>query len=508
MQPVRVRFAPSPTGALHIGGVRTALYNYLLAKKTNGTMILRIEDTDQTRFVPGAEEYIMKSLEWVGIKIDEGVIQGGPHAPYRQSERKSIYKQYAQKLLADGNAYYAFDTEEELEAMRNRLKAAGSTNQQYSSATRMMMDNSLTLPASEVQRKLDAGHPYVIRLKVPDSEEIELIDLIRGEVKVHSSQIDDKVLMKSDGMPTYHLANVVDDYLMQITHVIRGEEWLPSAPLHVLLYRFLGWENQMPKFAHLPLLLKPDGNGKLSKRDADKAGFPLFPLNWVDPNSGEQSKGFLESGYLPDALINFLAFLGWNPGTEQEIFSMQELTNAFTVERIGKAGARFDILKAQWFNQQYLKAKTNEELAVYLLRFLPQGTTCSNEKAAKICGILKERVTFTHDFATQAGFFFTAPAEYDPQVVTKKWNDDAIHVLTAYSKAISSINELTADLAKTTLENVTTTLGIGTGKILQALRVAITGAGSGPDLMLSMEILGSAEVASRINKALSTLKKV
>ncbi|MBX2899483.1 MAG: glutamate--tRNA ligase [Cyclobacteriaceae bacterium] len=508
MKPVRVRFAPSPTGALHIGGVRTALYNYLLAKQTNGTMILRIEDTDQTRFVPGAEEYILKALEWVGIKIDEGVGVGGPHAPYRQSERKSIYHQYAQQLLADGNAYYAFDTEDELEAMRNRLKAAGSSNQQYSATTRMMMDNSLTLPESEVQRKLESGHPYVIRLKVPDSEEIHLHDLIRGEVNVHTSQIDDKVLMKSDGMPTYHLANVVDDYLMQITHVIRGEEWLPSAPLHVLLYRFLGWEKQMPQFAHLPLLLKPDGNGKLSKRDADKAGFPLFPLNWIDPTSGELSKGFRESGYLPDALLNFLAFLGWNPGTEQEIFSLQELTAAFSVDRIGKAGARFDIHKAQWFNQQYLKNKSNEALAAYLLAALPPGATCTPNKAAKICGLLKDRVTFTHDFALQAQFFFEAPTAYDQHVVSKKWNDDAIKVLTAYSHALSSLTGLTAEVAKTTLENVTATLGIGTGKILQALRVAISGAASGPDLMVSMEILGAPEVAARINRALSTLPKV
>ncbi|MCW5911707.1 MAG: glutamate--tRNA ligase [Cyclobacteriaceae bacterium] len=507
MRPVRVRFAPSPTGALHIGGVRTALYNYLLAKKTNGTMILRIEDTDQTRFVPGAEEYIIQALEWVGIKTDEGVLQGGPHAPYRQSERKSIYKQYAQKLVDDGNAYYAFDSEEELEAMRNRLKATGSVHQQYSATTRMMMDNSLTLPESEVEQKLKSGVPYVIRLKVPDSEEIELHDLIRGEVKVHSSQVDDKVLMKSDGMPTYHLANVVDDYLMQVTHVIRGEEWLPSAPLHVLLYRYLGWEKQMPRFAHLPLLLKPDGNGKLSKRDADQAGFPIFPLNWTDPKTGELAKGFRESGYLPDALLNFLAFLGWNPGTEQELFSLHELIEAFTVERIGKAGARFDIHKAQWFNQQYIKAKPDEELAEYLLASLPAGT-CSPERAAKICGVLKERVTFTHDFWLQGKFFFEAPASYDEQVISKKWNDDAIKVLTAFSTALAAIPDLTAAVAKTTLEKVTAELGIGTGKILQALRVSVTGAGSGPDLMLSMEILGSSEVVSRINRALSTIKKV
>lgn len=507
MQPVRVRFAPSPTGALHIGGVRTALYNYLLAKKTNGTMILRIEDTDQNRFVPGAEEYIMQSLTWVGIKIDEGVREGGPHAPYRQSERKALYKQYAQKLIDEGNAYYAFDTEEELEAMRTRLKNTGSASQQYSSTTRMMMDNSLTLPEAEVKRKLEAGIPYVIRLKVPDAEEIQLHDLIRGEVRVHSSQIDDKVLMKSDGMPTYHLANVVDDYLMQITHVIRGEEWLPSAPLHVLLYRFLGWEKQMPQFAHLPLLLKPDGNGKLSKRDADQAGFPIFPLNWTDPKTGELAKGFREAGYLPDALLNFLAFLGWNPGTEQEVFSRDQLIQSFSVERIGKAGARFDIHKAQWFNQQYLKAKSNEELAPYLLNSIPTGITCTPEKAAQICGVLKERVTFTHDFWAQGRFFFEAPTVYDEQVINKKWNDDAITVLTAYSKALASLPRLTADLAKQTLEQVTAELKIGTGKILQALRVSITGAGSGPDLMLSMEILGIQEVVARIERALKTIKK-
>jgi len=508
MREVRVRFAPSPTGALHIGGVRTALYNYLLAKKTNGTMILRIEDTDQGRFVPGAEDYIKQSLDWVGIKIDEGVTQGGPHAPYRQSERKPLYRQYTQRLIDEGNAYYAFDTEAELEAMRNRLKATGSSNQQYSATTRMMMDNSLTLSDADVKKKLEAGDPYVIRLKVPDDEEIQLIDLIRGEVKVHSAQIDDKVLMKSDGMPTYHLANVVDDYLMKISHVIRGEEWLPSAPLHVLLYRFLGWEKEMPQFAHLPLLLKPDGNGKLSKRDADQMGFPIFPLNWTDPKTNELAKGFRESGYLPDAMINFLAFLGWNPGTEQELFSMEELVQAFSIERIGKAGARFDIQKAQWFNQQYLKAKTDEELSSYLLDSLAkENIACTKEKALKICAVMKERVTFTQDFWLQGKFFFEAPTSYDAQVIAKKWNDEAIKVLTSYSKEIASSTTLTAELAKSTLESVTASLGIGTGKILQALRVSITGGASGPDLMMTMEILGNEEVVKRIEHALNTIKK-
>jgi glutamyl-tRNA synthetase len=508
MRDVRVRFAPSPTGALHIGGVRTALYNYLLAKKTNGTMILRIEDTDQGRFVPGAEEYIKESLDWVGIKIDEGVTQGGPHAPYRQSERKTIYRQYAQRLIDEGNAYYAFDTEAELEAMRNRLKATGSSNQQYNSSTRMMMDNSLTLSGGDVKKKLENGDPYVIRLKVPDSEEIQLTDLIRGIVSVQSDQIDDKVLMKSDGMPTYHLANVVDDYLMKISHVIRGEEWLPSAPLHVLLYRFLGWEKEIPQFAHLPLLLKPDGNGKLSKRDADQMGFPIFPLNWTDPKTNELAKGFRESGYLPDALINFLSFLGWNPGTEQELFSMEELVQAFSVDRIGKAGARFDIQKAQWFNQQYLKAKSDDELSGYLLDSLAkENISCTKDKAIKICSVMKERVTFTHDFWLQGKFFFEAPSSYDAQVVAKKWNDEAIKVLSAYREAIASTANLTAELAKSTLESVTARAGIGTGKILQALRVSLTGGASGPDLMMTMEILGKAEVLKRIDYALNTIKK-
>lgn len=507
MREVRVRFAPSPTGALHIGGVRTALYNYLLARKYKGTMILRIEDTDQTRFVPGAEDYIVKSLAWAGIEIDEGVGKGGPHSPYRQSERKPIYQEYAQKLVDEGNAYYAFDTPQELEATREQLKAKGISNFQYDSITRMQMKNSLTLQKDEVKQKLSAGEPYVIRLKVPGNEEIRLNDLIRGEVVVDSSQIDDKVLMKSDGMPTYHLANVVDDYLMKISHVIRGEEWLPSAPLHVLLYKYLGWENQMPQFAHLPLLLKPDGNGKLSKRDADKMGFPIFPMNWIDPLTGEQAKGYKESGYLPEALINFLAFLGWNPGTTQEIFSMNQLIETFTIERIGKAGAKFDILKAQWFNQQYLKAKSDEELTPYLLDSLAaEKIECSHEKALKICVAMKERVTFPQDFWLQGKFFFQAPTSFDEQVIAKKWNDETVKVLAAYRDELGKLAVVTSDVAKSTLETVTAKLGIATGKILQPLRVSITGGASGPDLMITMEILGREEVMSRIEYALKNLK--
>ncbi|HYG21023.1 MAG TPA: glutamate--tRNA ligase [Ohtaekwangia sp.] len=508
MKEVRVRFAPSPTGALHIGGIRTALYNFLLARQNKGTMILRIEETDQTRYVPGAEAYIMESLAWVGITIDEGVGVGGPYAPYRQSERKDIYKQYAQQLIDEGKAYYAFDTEQELDAMRERLKAAGVDNQQYNSITRMQMRNSLTLSEKEVKEVLQSGAPYVIRLKVPKKEEIRLNDLIRGWVLVHAAQIDDKVLMKSDGMPTYHLANVVDDYLMKITHVIRGEEWLPSAPFHVLLYKYFGWENEMPHFAHLPLLLKPDGNGKLSKRDADKMGFPIFPLNWKDPQSGELAIGYREAGYLPEALLNFLAFLGWNPGTTQELFSMDELTQAFSIDRIGKAGAKFDIQKAQWFNQQYLRAKTDEELGKILLDLLAsQKIEYPLAQAMKIANVMRDRITFARDLWEQGRFFFHAPTEFDQGVVNKRWNEEAVKVLAAFKDEVLKENdELTADRAKSILEGVTATLGIGTGKILQALRLSLTGAGGGPDLMMIMEIIGKNEVAKRITHAIQTLK--
>jgi glutamyl-tRNA synthetase len=507
LKPVRVRFAPSPTGALHIGGVRTALYNFLLARQTGGTMILRIEDTDQNRFVPGAEDYILRSLEWAGITIDEGVGRGGPYAPYRQSERKEIYKQHAQQLIDKGFAYYAFDTEQELDDMRERLKASGVDTPQYNSITRMEMRNSLTLPENEWKKMLDAGSPYVIRLKVPRKDEVRLNDIIRGWVMVHSSQIDDKVLMKSDGMPTYHLANVVDDYLMKITHVIRGEEWLPSAPLHVLLYRYFGWEDVMPQFAHLPLLLKPDGNGKLSKRDADQQGFPIFPLTWTDPQTGEVAKGYRESGYIPEALLNFLAFLGWNPGTTQEIFSIEELTKEFSLDRINKAGAKFDIHKAQWFNQHYLRAKSNEELAQHLLESTAAaGVTCSREKALKIAGLMKERVTFFYEIWEHGKYFFYAPADFDPAVATKKWNEDVVKVLTAFKNAITDIPEFDANIAKATLETVTASLGIGIGKVLQAVRLAITGVAGGPDLMVIMEIVGKEAVIERIDYSLKTLK--
>ncbi len=509
MSQVRVRFAPSPTGALHIGGVRTALYNYLFAKKNGGQFILRIEDTDQSRYVAGAEEYIRESLEWCGITPDESPYAGGPYGPYRQSERKEIYKQYVDQLLADDLAYYAFDTPEELEAMRERLKAAKVSNQQYNSITRMQMTNSLTLSKEEVEKKIADGDPYVIRIKIPAKEDIRINDLIRGWVKVHSSTLDDKVLMKSDGMPTYHLANVVDDHLMKITHVIRGEEWLPSAPLHVMLYKFLGWENEMPEFAHLPLLLKPDGNGKLSKRDGDKLGFPVFPITGEFPSKNgekEHFSGYREAGYLPDAFINFLALLGWNPGTDEEVFNLESLVEQFSLDRISKSGAKFDIEKAKWFNQQYIKSLPDEELGQYILEETKKANIqCTDETANKIAGLLKERVTFTQDLWDGAKIFFELPEAYDQKVVKKKWTTEAVTVLEDYSDALSDLDSIDADNAKLILEQTLEKFGINIGRVMQALRLSITGAGGGPDLMQIIEVLGPKEVSQRIKVAIDKL---
>jgi glutamyl-tRNA synthetase len=506
---VRVRFAPSPTGALHIGGVRTALYNYLFARKHGGKMILRVEDTDQNRYVEGAEAYITEALEWVGIVADESPSKGGPFSPYRQSERRDLYGAYAQKLIDEGNAYYAFDTSEELDAMRERLKANKVDTPQYNTITRMQMKNSLTLPEEEVKERIQNGEPYVIRLKVPRKEEIRLNDLVRGWVMVHSSAIDDKVLMKSDGMPTYHLANVVDDHLMKITHVIRGEEWLPSAPLHVLLYRFLGWEDTMPQFAHLPLLLKPDGNGKLSKRDGDKHGFPVFPIEGHFPgNQGmpEKFDGFREAGYLPEALVNFIAFLGWNPGTEQELFTMDELIEAFSIERIGKSGTKFDIEKAKWYNQQYLKAKEDKDLVSYLVRDMNEaGVEANGLDLEKICHSLKERVTFPQDIFREGRFYFEEPQVYDEQLASKKWTPDAAEVLGAFAESAKEVSTWDRDVAKQTLNNILEEKGVKLGQVMPALRLAVTGTGSGPDLMEVLEILGNHRVSSRINKALNEL---
>lgn len=507
MSEVRVRFAPSPTGALHIGGVRTALYNYLLAKKMGGKMLLRIEDTDQTRFVEGAEEYIFDSLEWLGITIDESSRHGGDCGPYKQSERKAMYMDYAQKLVDEGNAYYAFDTSEELVAMRERLKAARVASPQYNSITRMQMKNSLTLPESEVKERLAAGEDYVIRLKVPRKEEVRLNDMVRGWVMVHSSAIDDKVLMKSDGMPTYHLANVVDDHLMRITHVIRGEEWLPSAPLHVLLYRYLGWEDTMPQFAHLPLLLKPDGNGKLSKRDGDKLGFPVFPMNWHDKKDDEIWHGFKEAGYLPDALSNFLAFLGWNPGNHQEIFTHDELVEAFSVERIGKSGVKFDIDKAKWFNEQYLRTKTNTELVEFLkLDLVENNITFDEYKLETVVELMKERAVFPKDMFNQGRFIFIAPTSYDEKVISKKWNDQVADALAKYNTELANLSDYKADNIKQLFFDVLEANGMKMGQVMQSLRVAVTGEGAGPDLMMMMEIIGKEEATKRIETALTTIK--
>lgn len=505
---VRVRFAPSPTGGLHLGGVRTALYNYLFARSQNGKMILRIEDTDQTRFVEGAEDYIKASLAWCGIELDESPWDGGEYAPYRQSERKPMYMEYAQRLVNEGKAYYAFDTPDELNQMRERLKAARVASPQYNVITRMTMKNSLTLPQDEVQRRLKSGEPYVIRIKVPRKEQIRFEDMIRGWVTVQSVSIDDKVLMKSDGMPTYHLANIVDDHLMKISHVIRGEEWLPSAPLHVLLYQYFGWD--APHFAHLPLILKPNGNGKLSKRDGDQLGFPVFPLEWNDPKNPEKSSsGYREEGYIAEAFVNFMAFLGWNPGkgSQKEIFSKEELIQAFSIDRIGKAGAKFDIDKAKWYNQQYVRALPNAELAEFLKKDLEKHhIVCSQERIEKVCALMKDRVTFGKDFWAESSYFFIKPTTYDEKVIAKKWNQTAVDVLTRFRDELQQLEDFSGQKAKETLMKVVNEKEIKIGKVMQAVRVAITGVGSGADLTEIMHWLGQKDTVTRITNALETLK--
>ncbi len=504
---VRVRFAPSPTGPLHMGGVRTALYNYLFVKKHGGDFILRVEDTDQGRFVPGAEDYIINALKWCGIEPNEGIGFGdGPHAPYRQSERKAMYRQYAMQLVEAGHAYYAFDTSEELTEMREKLEAAKAVSSAYNAVTRMNMKNSITLPEDEVKRRLEAGDEYVIRIKLPRAEEVRFHDIIRGWVMVHTSNMDDKVLFKSDGMPTYHLANIVDDYLMQVTHVIRGEEWLPSAPLHVLLYRYLGWEDVMPQFAHLPLLLKPDGNGKLSKRDGDRLGFPVFPLNWVDPTTGEQSSGYRERGYFPDAFVNMLALLGWNPGTQQEIFTLAELCEAFSLERVSKSGAKFDPEKTKWFNQQYLRAIDNAELAKqYLPELNAKGVNPPMETLARICGMAKERSTFVSDFWDNSWFFFQAPDKYDEGTVQKKWNADAAGLLKELAAKFEGVADFTHDNIQAAFNTFLEEKALKIGAMLPLFRLSVTGLGQGPGMFDVAEILGKDETLARVNRAITTL---
>ena len=501
---VRVRFAPSPTGALHIGGVRTALYNYLFAKKYQGKLIVRIEDTDQARFVPGAEAYILDTFQWLGLEADEGPAQGGIFGPYRQSERKALYQQYATQLVEAGKAYYAFDTPEELDAMRERLKAARVAAPQYNAVSRAWMRNSLTLPQEEVATLLQAGVPYVIRIKVSHQEDIRFHDLIRGWVKTHTTALDDKVLVKSDGIPTYHFANVVDDYLMEITHVIRGEEWIPSTPIHVLLYQYLGWEASMPQFAHLPLLLKPEGTGKLSKRDADKQNFPIFPLAWKDPDTGEYMQGFREKGYLPEALLNFLALLGWNPGNQQEIFSKEDLIRAFTVEKIGKSGIKFDIRKAEWFNQQYLRDQPDEALVTYLIKGLEENKIAyTQQKALQVCQLMKERVVFPQDFWQYGKHFFIKPEAYDGIVLKTKWNEKTHAVLEDFVTALKALEVFKPDPMKATLIHLIASKSIKMGQIMPVLRVALTGSGTGPDLMQSMELIGQEECIERIKNFLA-----
>ena len=504
---VRVRFAPSPTGTLHIGGVRTALYNYLFAHKLGGDFILRIEDTDQNRFVPGAEAYIMEALNWLGIEPSESPLHGGPHAPYRQSERKEMYRQYAEQLLQSGHAYYAFDTPEELEDMRAKLTAAKVASPQYNAITRNSMRNSVTLSEDDVKRRLDAGEPYVIRMKLPRQEEVRFHDIIRGWIVVQTQNMDDKVLFKSDGMPTYHLANVVDDYLMKITHVIRGEEWLPSAPLHVLLYRYLGWEDVMPQFAHLPLILKPDGNGKLSKRDGDRLGFPVAPLNWADPHTGDTTSGYREKGYYPEAVLNFLCMLGWNPGTTQEMFSLEEMVEQFSLERVSKAGAKFDFEKAKWFNHQYLLKQSDAELANEFMPILKEaGFDRPIEYVTTVVGLVKERANFVNDFLEHSRFFFEAPSSFDDATLGKKWKPETQGIIEGWRDALNNTNDFSAAALESTSKAYLEEKGVGIGQVLQAFRILITGLSAGPSMFEVCSLLGKDEVISRFNKAVDYTK--
>jgi glutamyl-tRNA synthetase len=505
---VRVRFAPSPTGPLHVGGVRTALYNYLFAKKHNGDFILRIEDTDQNRFVPGAEDYIRESLQWAGLHYTEGPDVGGPFAPYRQSERQGLYKQYADQLIQSGHAYYAFDTPEDLEAMRERMTKAGVVSPKYDHVTREYMKNSLTLPQDEVQARLANGEAYVVRIKIPRQEEIRLQDIIRGWVSVRSNELDDKVLFKSDGMPTYHMANVVDDYLMKITHVIRGEEWLPSAPLHVLLYRYLGWEDVMPQFAHLPLILRPDGNGKLSKRDGDRLGFPVFPLNWVDPFSSEKTTGYRESGYLPEAFVNILAFLGWHPSDNKELFSLDELVESFSLERVSKSGAKFDPEKAKWFNQQYLRKKDDGSLAVEFEKQLSaNGIKADRAYIEKVCGLIKEKATFMQDFWPLGYYFFKQPEKYPEDVIAKKWDGAAAAFFEKLKEHLDVLHDFSPSEIQRVYEETAAGAGVKPGNYMQLLRVLISGETGGPAIWEMLAVLRKDEVINRLSKALAVIRK-
>ena len=499
---VRVRFAPSPTGALHIGGVRTALYNYLFAHQHGGELVFRIEDTDSNRFVPGAEEYIIESFKWLGIKFDEGVSFGGNYGPYRQSERRDIYKKYVNQLLEDGKAYIAFDTPEELEAKRAEIQ-----NFQYDATTRMQMRNSLTLPKEEVDRLIAEGNQYVVRFKIEPGVAVHVDDLIRGDVRIMSDILDDKVLYKSaDQLPTYHLANIVDDHLMEITHVIRGEEWLPSAPLHVLLYQAFGWEDTMPRFAHLPLLLKPEGKGKLSKRDGDRLGFPVFPLEWHDPKTGEVSSGYRESGYFPEAVINFLAFLGWNPGTEREMYSIDELAELFDITKCSKAGARFDYQKGIWFNHEYILAKSAEEIASIFAPIVAEnGVNESLERITKVVEMMKDRVNFVSELWPLCKFFFVAPTEYDEKTRKKRWKEDSAQQLTELMEVLKTIDDFSVEGQESIVHQWIEQKEYKLGNIMNAWRLTLVGEGKGPGMFDISAFLGKQETLDRMKRAIEAL---
>lgn len=504
---VRVRFAPSPTGALHIGGVRTALYNYLFARQHGGDMLLRIEDTDSTRFVPGAEEYIIEALDWLGIQIDEGICLDAPngkgiHGPYRQSERREIYHQYVKQLLDSGHAYIAFDTPEQLEQKRAEIP-----NFQYDARTRMEMCNSLTLPPEEVEQRIAQGEKYVVRFKVEPNEDVHVHDLIRGEVVINSNILDDKVLYKSaDDLPTYHLANIVDDHLMEVSHVIRGEEWLPSAPLHVLLYRAFGWEDTMPAFAHLPLLLKPDGNGKLSKRDGDRLGFPVFPLEFHNQKDGSMSSGYRESGYYPEAVINFLALLGWHNTGDQEMYTMDELIAQFSLERVSKSGAKFDFEKGKWFNHQYLQLRSNEQLAAEFLAAMPEEakllTETQKTQLPHVIGLVKERVNFVSELWEQMSFFFVAPTEYDEKSLKKRWKEDSPKHMTELVAILEKQDDWSAEALDTAVMGWIAQQGYGVGIVMNAFRICLVGAARGPHIWEITNVLGKEETIRRVKEAL------
>jgi len=500
---VRVRFAPSPTGPLHIGGVRTALYNYLFAKKHKGDFVLRIEDTDQNRYVEGAEDYIVESLNWCGIPFDEGPGKEGDYGPYRQSERKDIYRKYAEELLKKGQAYYAFDTAEELDAHRKDHEEKGKTFI-YNWHNRMKLQNSLALSEDEVRDKLDADENYVIRFKSPEDENLQIKDEIRGEMEIDTSTLDDKVLFKSDGMPTYHLANIVDDHLMEISHVIRGEEWLPSLALHFMLYRAFGWD--APKFAHLPLILKPQGKGKLSKRDGDKLGFPVFPLEWKDPNSGEISAGYREDGYFSEAVTNMLAFLGWNPGTEQEFFKLNELVEAFEIDRVHKGGAKFDPEKTKWFQQHYMHEADDKVVAEKLEKIIEEKEIkVSSEYVLKVVTLMKERAVFVNDIWDQGYFFFLAPTSYDPKNAKKAWKDDTADLMQELIQVLEKQEDFKAENVQAEVKAWIQQKEVGFGKVMQPFRLALVGAMQGPDLYEIAEMIGKEETISRLEKAIKTL---